>query len=198
MPFDLDEDDNRREFVRVDDLLPFSWRRVSEEEMGDILRYFNKYRTFPLRQSSSVNRLLSSLDVSEKLRLVERTDPMLAKVLGQIDVKLNLLIRLFHPEQEERPLTPTPVNLGGGGLAFWETKPELQKGDAIEMRVALSADALASVECLGRVMRVAPPETPGGPSRVSCRFEPIVDTDRERLIQHIFKRQGELLRAQKG
>lgn len=187
----------QREFVRVDDTLPLAWRRVEESELAEVMAHYEKKRTFPPRKGDDVRQLLNSLDVGAKLKQLERSDPLLSQILGRMDMKLNLLLRMFHPGEDERPLLPTLVNLSGGGIAFTEAAPQLGDGDVLEIRLALSSDALVSIECYARVVKIFPPDTEGL-TKVACRFEPILDPDRERVIQHIFKRQSELLRAQRG
>ena len=142
----------QREFVRVDDTLPLAWRLVEESKLADVMAYYEKKRAFPPKQGDDIRQLLNSLDVSGKLKQLERSDPILAQILGRMDMKLNLLLRMFHPGEEERPLVPTVVNLSGGGIAFMESNPALRVGDVLEIRLALSNDALTSIECFARVL----------------------------------------------
>jgi hypothetical protein len=186
---------NQRSFLRVDDYLPFSWRKLAPKEMVELLAFYEKNRTFP--RSGDFNEMLAHLDISDKLQQLEQKDPILARILSRMDMKLNILIRLFHPDQNDHPLTPTPLNLGGGGLAFWMTSPPLVPGDALYMRMALSPDSLATLECYGMVVKLFKNHRENM-SKVAVRFNPIRDPDRERLIQHIFQRQAENLRAQRG
>lgn len=185
----------KREHVRIDDVLPLSWRRCSEEELADVLGYFERHRRFPPRVAD-IHTQLSSLDISNRLSQLEKNDPVLAKILGTIDIKLNLLLRLFSPERSERPLVPTPVNLSGGGLSFLEKAPPLAAGDLLELHVALSQEGLSVIQCFARVVRVIE-DFQDDLSYVACRFEPIVDKDREAIIQHVFKRQTAVIRDQR-
>ncbi|MBF0142062.1 MAG: PilZ domain-containing protein [Magnetococcales bacterium] len=186
----------QREFVRVDDLLPFSWRVVSEEEFRRVMTHFEKHGVFPDR-SGGIQKLMDTLDISGPLKKLERADPTLAQIMSRLDVKLNLLIRLFHPSEDQKPLVPTPVNLSGGGLAFWEAGTQLTEGQILEFRLALSLETVASVECYGRVMKVFMNDR-DGMAKMACKFEPILDQHREKLIQHIFRKQAELLRAKRN
>ncbi|MBF0625252.1 MAG: PilZ domain-containing protein [Magnetococcales bacterium] len=185
----------QREFVRIDDLLPFSWKKVSPEEAQEVLTHFEKHREFPNR-TGDVNALLSSMDVSDHLKRLARNDATLAQVLSRLDMKLNLLIRLFHPGEQQQPMVPTPINLSGGGLAFWEAEVDTEIGDLLHVRLALTQDALASIECYARVVHIRQDDQ-DGMDKVACNFEPILAPDREQIVQHIFKRQAERLRAQK-
>lgn len=186
---------NERQFVRVDDQIPFAWRRISEKELAEVMQHYERYRSFP-KKAEGIHNLISSLDIGEKLRQLERSDPILARILGQLDIKLNILLRLFHPDESSQPFTPTPVNLSGGGLAFWEKSPPIAPGDILAVRMALTQDSLAAIECYTRVIRILPADR-AGMDKVACKFEPILDADREKIIQHIFKRQSEILRSQR-
>ncbi|NGZ26956.1 MAG: PilZ domain-containing protein, partial [Magnetococcales bacterium] len=193
---DISDNQQQREFVRVDDILPFSWRRCSEEELAQVISYFEKHRAFPPREQG-LDSMLASLDISDKLVQLERQDPIMARVLGKLDVKLNLLLRLFNPDKNERPLVPTPVNVSGGGIAFMDKEPAVARGDVLDIRVAFSLDAVASIRCYARVMRVFDANSEGL-NRVATKFEPIMDQDREQVIQYVFRRQTEMLRAKRS
>nr|CAX84074.1 Type IV pilus assembly PilZ, probable fragment [uncultured bacterium] len=186
----------QRAFVRVDDTLPLAWRRIEESRFNAVMAHYERHRVFP-QQVNDIHQIIASLDITDALRQLEQGDPLLARVLVRLDQKLNLLLRLFHPDETERPMVPTPVNLSGGGVSFLDKDPALSKGDILEIRLALSVEAMTVIECYARVMMIAG-NVQDGLTRVACRFEPILDTDRERLIQYIFRRQSELLRAKSG
>ncbi|MBF0454401.1 MAG: PilZ domain-containing protein [Magnetococcales bacterium] len=185
----------QREFARVDDTLPLAWRRVDPREMADIMAHYEKFRAFPSREND-VEQILSSLDVAEKLKKLEGSDPTLARILGRMDIKLNLLLRLFHPGEQDRPLAPTWVNLSGGGIAFKEENCDLEAGEVLELRLAFSLETMATILCYVRIMKVFPPQEDGF-SKVACQFDPILDVDREALIQHIFRRQTDEIRSRR-
>ncbi|ABK44455.1 type IV pilus assembly PilZ [Magnetococcus marinus MC-1] len=187
---------SQREFVRIDDLLPLAWQSVEPEAYAKIAEYYENHRIFPPTQGG-LNQSLKSLDIRDMLQDLQRTDPNLSHILGRLDQKLNLLLKLFHPQDNDLPMALTPVNLSGGGLAFWEQDPSLESGTIIQMRLALSEDALFVVECYARVIVVIPNDR-DGMTRVAVKFDPVLPHDREQIIQHIFRRQNELLRTKKG
>lgn len=184
----------QREFVRIDDTLPLAWKRVDSTQFAEVMSYFEKHRTFP-KKINEINQLLDNLDVTEKLRQLDQTDPQLARILGRLDQKLNILLRLFHPGEAERPMVLTSINISGGGISFMDRNPEVTKGDILALRLALTTDSLIVIECYARVMMLT---EKASMTQVACRFEPILDQDREQLIQYLFKRQSELLRAKRG
>ncbi|MEG3640806.1 PilZ domain-containing protein [Magnetococcus sp. PR-3] len=186
----------QREFVRIDDLLPLAWQRVEPEAYAKIFEYYQKHNIFPPKQGG-VGEVLKTLDIEDMLQDLERSDPNLSHILGRLDQKLNLLLKLFHPNDDDLPMALTPVNLSGGGLAFWEQDPPLESGTIIQMRLSLSEDALFIVELFARVIVVIPNDR-DGMTRVAVKFDPVLPNDREQIIQHIFRRQNELLRSKKG
>ncbi|MEO5326608.1 MAG: PilZ domain-containing protein [Magnetococcus sp. THC-1_WYH] len=189
-------DNQQRAFVRVDDYLPLSWRRVGEEEYDAILANFEKNQSF-VTATDDVQSMLVTLEVTDKIQQLERSDPVLARILSRLDMKLNLLLKVFYPGTEVRPMVPTWVNLSGGGVAFKEAGLDVKTGEVLELRLALSLDSLVSIQCYAEVVKVFP-EDPEGMIKAACQFRPILDVDRERLIQHIFKRQSALLRAKRS
>ncbi|MBF0415415.1 MAG: PilZ domain-containing protein [Magnetococcales bacterium] len=189
-------DNQQRAFVRVDDYLPLSWRRVGAEEFAEVMATYKKSQTFPV-VPDDIQTILTNLEVTDKIVLLERSDPVLARILARMDMKLNMLLKVFYPGTEARPMVPTWVNLSGGGVAFKEAGLDAKVDDILEIRLALSQDSLASIQCFARVVKIFPPEQ-DGLIKAACQFEPILDGDREKLIQHIFKRQSELLRAKRS
>ncbi|MBF0108020.1 MAG: PilZ domain-containing protein [Magnetococcales bacterium] len=188
--------EQQRAFVRVDDYLPLSWRRVSAEEFAEVITTFKRSQSFPIAPND-VQTALANLEVSDKILQLERTDPLLARILSRIDMKLNMLLKVFYPGDTARPMVPTWVNLGGGGLAFKEAELDVMEGDILEIRLGLSLDSLTSIQCFARAVKIFPPDEEGL-IKAACQFEPILDQDREKLIQHIFKRQSEMLRAKRS
>lgn len=190
------DDNQQRAFARVDDYLPLSWRRVGPEEFAEVMASFKRSQSFPV-VPDDIQAVLTNLEVTDKIQQLERSDPVLARILSRLDMKLNMLLKVFYPGTEARPMVPTWVNLSGGGLAFKEAGLDVEVGEVLELRLALSLDSLFTIQCFARVINLFPPEG-DGTVKAACQFEPILDGDRERLIQHIFKRQSELLRAKRS
>jgi hypothetical protein len=190
------QNNQQRAFARIDDNLPLGWRRVNEKEMKIITDHYNKFRSFPT-DGDSFSKTLDTLDITDKLKLLERSDPTLSLILGRLDMKVNLLLRLFHPGEQERPMVPTWVNLSGGGIAFKEEQSNLEEEEILELRLSFSVETMASIRFYARIKKVFSPQD-DGLSKIACIFEPILDRDREALIQHVFKRQTEELRIKRN
>ncbi|MBF0383248.1 MAG: PilZ domain-containing protein [Magnetococcales bacterium] len=186
----------QRAFARIDDHLPLGWRRVASKEMKAIADHYAKFRTFPT-DGDIFTKTLDSLDITDRLKQLEKSDPNLSHILGRLDMKVNLLLRLFHPGEQERPMVPTWVNLSGGGIAFKEEQSDFEEGEILEIRLSFSIETMASIRFYARIMKVFPQQD-DGLSKIACAFDPILDRDREALIQHVFKRQTEELRTKRN
>ena len=186
----------QRTYARIEDLLPFSWRVVDPRERLEIVTYFEKHGIFPPQHGEESQQLLSALDIRDPLKRLEKENPDLAFVLGRLDVKLNLLLQLSHPDTKDRHMTPTRLNLGGGGIAFWANGANFSVGDFLEIRLALSVGSLAIVDFFVQVIDIEMSDR-DNLAKIACQFGPILDDVREQIIQHVFKRQTTLLRSKR-
>ncbi|MEO5364387.1 MAG: PilZ domain-containing protein [Magnetococcus sp. DMHC-8] len=193
----LDTSVQRRAYARADDLLPLAWRRVEPGEYAQVIEYFEKYQCLPRRPEDDVRQLLTVLTASHELAQLRQKQPDLTFVLEQLDAKLNLVLRLLHPTLVEHSLVPTRVTLSGSGMAFWVADPPPAVGDCLEVHVTLAVDALITVGFFVQVLRLDERDEEGR-TPVACRFAPILDDHRDQVVRHVFKRQTELLRVQRG
>ncbi|MBF0401633.1 MAG: PilZ domain-containing protein [Magnetococcales bacterium] len=193
----LNPEVQRRAYVRVEDLLLLSWRRVEPEERAQVAVFFERNCYFPPQPGDDVRRVLATLSASHELAQLQKSQPDLAHVLTQMDTKLNLVLRLLHPDLNGDALRPTRVSLSGGGIAFWVQEPSLGVGDFLEVHLTLAVDALAVVRFFVRVMRLGRPDAEGL-TQVACQFDPIMEDTQEQIVQHVFKRQTSRLRLQRS
>lgn len=191
----LNPDIQRRAYVRVEDLLLLSWRRVEPDEHAQIAIFFEKHRYFPPQPWDDVRRVLTTLDSGRDLAQLKKTQPELACMLEQMDAKINLVLRLLHPDLKDDVLLPTRLNLGGGGVAFWAMEPLPEVGDFLNVQLTLAVEALTTVRFFVQVLRLDEPDE-AGLTKVACQFNPILDDSREQIVQHVFKRQTNRLRMQ--
>ncbi|MBF0461183.1 MAG: PilZ domain-containing protein [Magnetococcales bacterium] len=193
----LETDIQRRAYARVEDLLPISWERVEPDEQALVAACFAKHRYFPPQPGDDVRKLLTTLTSSHEMAQLRQRQPDLAHTLEQLDAKLNLVLRLLHPGLVEHTLAPARVTLGGDGISFWAQDPPVQVGDFLKMQVTLAVDALTTISFFARILRMEKPDD-AGLVQVACLFDPILDDHREQVVQHVFKRQTDLLRVQRG
>ncbi|MBF0096322.1 MAG: PilZ domain-containing protein [Magnetococcales bacterium] len=190
-----DTEVQRRAYARVEDMLPLNWRQVSAEEYARVAVYFEQYHDFPPEPGDDARRVLTAVSASHEINELRQKQPNVAYIFEQLDAKLNLILRQLHPNLQDRVLQVTRTVISGSGIAFWTEAAELAVGDCLEMQARLAVDALATVDFFVRVLRL---EYQDGLTQVSCCYDPIADVPREQIIQHVFRRQGDMLRAQRG
>lgn len=190
-------DIQRRAHVRVEDILLLSWKRVEPAEHAQVSVFFEKHRYFPPQPWDDLRRVLTSLGAGQELVQLKKTQPELAGMLEQMDAKINLVLRLLHPDLKEERLLPTRLNLGGGGVAFWMKEPLPSVGDFLEMQLTLAVESLATIRFFVQVLRLEEPDE-AGLTQVACQFDPILDDSQEQIVQHVFKRQADRLRVQRS
>lgn len=192
----LETETQRRAYARVEDMLLLFWRRMPPEEHARIADFFEKSRRFPPQPGEDLRQLLTVLTASRELMQLRQKQPDLTYVLEQLDAKLNLVLRLLHPTLTDQSMVLTRVTLSGGGVAFWAREPAVAVGDFLEMHLTLAVDAMATVCFYVRVVRVEVPDAEGL-TLVACQFDPVLDAHRDQIVQHVFKRQTSILRAQR-
>jgi hypothetical protein len=187
--------DERREFFRIDDSILVSWRliRAPEQCHGNI-----GLERLPEESFTIITRLQAvSRHLSGSLRRIEHRDPDVAGYLKALDEKITLLAQHFLADEVGISGQVTrPVNLSAGGLAL-DSKEPVPVGEQVEIKLLL-LPSYTGVVALGEVIRMSQAaESPGFPFRLHINFTHIRDSDRDALIGHILRRQGEMLRRER-
>ncbi|NOY53554.1 MAG: PilZ domain-containing protein [Deltaproteobacteria bacterium] len=190
----------QREYVRVEAYLPVKYKILDESEYEEARKRCKKQKggTYP----ESIASLLSGLNL-EKLRdpdpiNPEGIEPGTARVLTEIDRKLNILLRLMV----ENRLTDIEqdlcreVNLSGGGLRL-VLPQQLSPGEKIGLEITLPMFPPIPLFTIAEVTRVVPEKTSKEGTPVfatALKFIEIDEDDREMIIRYVFKRQRHTLR----
>ncbi len=190
----------RREYVRVEAYLPIKYKILDEAEFEEARKRCKKQKgeSYP----ESVPSLLAGINL-EKLKdpdpiNSEGIDPGTARVLTEIDRKLNLLLRLMVENRLsdiEQELCHE-VNLSGGGLRL--TLPQqLEAGAKVGLEITLPMFPPIPLFTIAEVIRAVPAEvaTTDAPLfETALKFIEIDEDDREMIIRYVFKRQRHTLR----
>jgi len=129
------------------------------------------------------------------LARIQQRDEDLGRFLQHLDTKVNMLLqKVTGGASPLDRLALQEVILSSVGLSF-PAAQALEPGAMLEFNLVLLPDYVY-VYCLGEVVGCRPHEVTGGdPAQfVSCRFALIMEEDRERLVQHSFKKQSLALR----
>lgn len=180
--------EDKRQSVRVDSRIMFAAHLVSEDDFLRVKQDLdNGISLYERPELSNVRTFVGARAALERLK---DRDADMADFLQHMDAKLNVLLKKVDssPSLLDQ-LTLQGVNIAGNGLAFWSTK-KYAKGDLLEFYIVFPADN-TFIDCFGAVVECQPGNGNSQNSyRVSCRFELIMEKDREEIIQYNFKQQG--------
>ncbi|HUJ19150.1 MAG TPA: PilZ domain-containing protein [Nitrospirota bacterium] len=168
-----------RGYFRVDDVFPFTWRKIPEGE--------------PYRESCIFSGY--GMDAADLELPDDSASPRLWKMLLDINAKLDVVIRHLHLESEGLiRARGVPVNLSASGLRFrLDSRPSI--GDDLEVKILLPSYPPVGVLVIGRVVRIDEHAAAG--FDISLHFIDLTDEVREVIIQYTLKRQREILSRQR-
>jgi hypothetical protein len=186
----------RRHYFRIDDKVSLRVRQLSEEEFQARLQ-----RGTPA--DDEVSGVLTQLrtltnQMGNALLSIRKSSPDVAQYLQVLDKKIEILARHLEGGRGE-PIAPdTKVNLGTGGMAFWNDAP-LANDTKLEIRLVLFPSHLR-IMALGHVVHTE--EDPQVPAerrfRTGVEFVRIGEVEQEGLARHLIELQSAQLRRQRG
>ena len=172
------EEDDKRNFSRVDAYLPLTYRLVPKEEHFYIQSemidrfYMDTFSTFP-----------------------EITDQTLSTCLSILNAKLDKILYLLTIRKEDlHSPSPRLVNISGAGLRFTASK-KFEDGDIIEVIIHLNVLKYRTFKLYGKIICIE--EIPEG-YLTSLSFIQIDDSVRDEIIKFVFEREREILREKRG
>lgn len=172
------QDDNRREFCRVDANLPFSYRILDGEEA----------KAVPCRSLTFFGSIPPS-------SLPELDNHALGEWLKVISSKLDEVIKLLTLNQTGFTTLPfRAINISASGLCF-KTKDPIPRGTIVEAQLILTGTVPVPLYLIGEVV-VSDKEDMG--YRTAMRFINIDEPIRNEIIRFVFAREREILREKKG
>ncbi|HEY8486206.1 MAG TPA: flagellar brake protein [Limnochordales bacterium] len=144
-------------------------------------------------------RAVGGLERDQQARL------LVVEVLGWERVQLRSFIRapallkvrcrLVDPQKKAPWFTAETRDVGGGGLLLWLPKP-LDPGTRLEMVLELPKRAVRAVGEVVRVVEQPADSAAGSGAGVAVQFVDIAESDRDRIIGFVLRRQAEIRRLQ--
>lgn len=189
------DDAERRTFFRVDDSVSLSYHVISREELDDrkSLVEMEQEGNFTVMSSiASINQNMSGI-----MHRIEGEEPDIAEYLKAINNKIDILGRALLSKENDLVEQPAqPVNLSASGLAFYSSEP-VEKGSLLELRL-LMMPSFTGIITFGDVVGCDAVNDAGGYSYfIRLNFMHMREKDRDLLIRHVVKRQGEFLRKRR-
>ena len=187
---------DRRQYFRIDDTIRVTVERLAPEQLRARVARLDEGLTDNFTVLSSLVTLSSQM--TSHMRRIEVQSPDVAAYLKGLDRKLELIGRALLSQNEELIADRVQaVNLSAGGLCL-ATDKDLAAGDPVEIRMLLFP-SFNGVLTYGTVVSTEPSEPDqqehGRPNLVRIEFTHIREPEREAIIRHVLRRQGDVLRA---
>lgn len=177
---------DRRRYFRISDSLGVAYKVISDEHLGEDRVQAEPVRVFQLleEQDRHIDQLLG--------RLNDR-DPLVAELARALNQKLNSLVNQLEMESrliEQIAHRVCEVNISACGLGF-PVEEAMVPGTSVQLDLVLLPERQ---RLLTEAMVIScEPRVEGHYARLD--FVDMAPGDQEMLIQHIVKRQGDLLRT---
>ncbi len=188
-------DEERRRFFRIDDLVHLSYRVVASDDLPDTLEQLEHSVADSFSVVPNLNAL--SQQMAPCLHKIEQSDPDVANYLRSIDQKIEMLGRAISAKDSGITDQPArPVNLSAGGLAV-RAAEAVEEGATLEIKMLL-LPSFTGILTYGSVVACEPMDDDdeyGYCLRVD--FSHMRDVDRDALIRHLLRRQADLLRKRR-
>lgn len=191
------ENDERRSYFRIDDRVKLTYRLVPEAELPALIDRLKTGAGSNFTVMSSFTSMSQQMLV--QLRRIEGVSPDVAACIKILDRKLNILGRAFLLQEENVSNQPSKaVNISAGGIAF-NSAESYPQGAMLELKLLLLPDMTGMI-IYGEVVDCTKSEKEGEadePYSLRLTFSGIREPDRDILIRHVLKRQGEWLRKRR-
>jgi hypothetical protein len=189
----------RREYFRIEDNLLVAVDRVPAAELEARLRELELGSDSDFTVMSSLAGVTAQMAVY--LRRIENDLPDVAAYLKAIDRKLEILGRAFLTNDKMLSSDHAQhVNLSAGGACLHVAEC-YAPGTVVEVRMLLFPSftgLLTYADVVGCEPDQGEDGTAGEGFRLRVEFTHMREQDRDILIRHILRRQGEELRARRG
>lgn len=193
----LSVDDDRRDYFRIDDVVKISYHRVPTEELTERLERLEEEFSSNFTVMSSFSAIGQQMAL--QLHRIESNSPDVAACIKALDQKLNILGQAFMAQEDgliEQPAQA--VNISAGGIALNGVE-EIKIGTTLEIKLLL-LPSLTGVLIYGEVVACDANEESDSddyPYQLRIDFSHMRESDRDILIRHILRRQGEWLRKRR-
>jgi c-di-GMP-binding flagellar brake protein YcgR len=186
--------EDRREYFRVNDAVRLSISPVPDDQIGSLWQRLEEKVAGGFAVMSSLAGISAEMAIS--MRRIENADPDIAAYLRALDRKVELLGRAFVVQEHELMEEPAhPVNLSAGGMCALVNE-QYQPGQTLEVKMLLYP-SLTGVVMYAAVVDCTPvgdEEHQEYRYRLRLEFTHMREQDRDLLIRHVLRCQGNELR----
>lgn len=185
-------DDEKRRYFRIEDTIGVKFERVTDAQALQRQEEMRRPGYYSANRIQIVERELQLL--IDKMRIQQ---PGLAKAMELLNTKISILKDEFisEPLHESRFGHIKTVSLSACGVSF-EHDARIHEGEKVDMDLTLLPTDL-HIYTLGEVVGCVESEDELGSWMLRMDFYGMSANDEELLVQHIVKRQGQLLSNQR-
>jgi hypothetical protein len=180
---------DRREFFRIDDIIPIGAKKISHEKKGPSRITFGEPQLLPPPYPLSDKGIM---EIPETGQSQQGLDSAILRLLLEINKKLDMLLEERGNSGEEE-IRPQPVNISAGGIRFL-TDEKVSKGDLMEIRMHLCTCPPLKIITYGEVVRVT---EKNNKYEVAVSFKNSEEEVREAILRYTLQKQRELLKKQR-
>jgi hypothetical protein len=179
--------------VRITDRILLSCKPLGQERFEVINEDFQS--GIPPYNQEGLADIQMYIGAQTALNRLQQRDKDLADFLKHLDTKMNALLRKLRDEKTLfDELEPKRANLSGSGLAFSSAEPFTPE-EKVELHIVL-LPCYIYIYSIGKIVSSEADENDqeGKSYKVAVEFILLMENDREKLIQHNFKKQSLALR----
>lgn len=188
------DEENRRNFYRIDDKIQFNWRVITPEEKKSLLEARSKSSDKGVAMCQFMELETQIQDSLGKLRTY---NPELSKIVELVNNKVNRLASQVTDAMPEHALMRTPTklaNIGVKGMSFQADEP-CEPGQFVFIEMILSTSK-SYMAVFGHVVRRE--EQKGSAYKLNIEFDEISEPDMARLSQHVMRLDAEQMQQRKS
>ncbi len=189
-------EDERRRFFRIEDLVHLTYRVIDEVELAEKAELLEKGMIEQFMLMSSLSAITA--EMAATFRKIEIGDPDVATYLKALDKKIDLIGKAIMLEEVSADENKSAaVNLSASGIAF-HTNEILAEGTRVELKLML-LPSCTGILTYGEVVGNDSMQSDADYSnQVRIDFTHLRDEDRDMLIKHVIRKQGDMLRERRA
>lgn len=189
-------EDERRRFFRIEDLVNLTYEIIDENTLAEKVSLLEKGMIEQFMVMSSLSAITS--EMSATIHKIETDHPDTAAYLKALDKKIDLIGKAFMlDEVRARENQAAAVNLSASGIAF-NTNDKLKTGDHVELKIMLMPSCTGILTYGEIVACEKHTDSTGHQYQVRINFSHLRDEDRDMLIKHVIRKQGDMLRERRA
>ena len=187
--------EEKRENIRILDQLRFTYERIPLEEFVD---FKNRIKDGSIPFIFYITQVTNFSGNEVLLDKVRRTSPEVGDMLEQIDAKLNIILGLLNPIDNQKnlfKLSPVYCDLSATGFGFASDDTSIKVGDIFKIDLLLTTPHIVQISFCIEILRLDRKEILGEQKRwIATKICLVSEQVKELIIRHVFDLQKEWLR----